>query len=306
MTTLFKFEINASRISRLTDPSLEATGKSGDNMKIKEKIKQFGILVIRAIWPGRFSKGAQRLGIMILGLGVMFGVSQAGPVQKALTAIIGSNGAPARQQAVSAATSTPMAAITNQTPEAPTVSEATGEVNIVDLIGDSELIVRGMVKNVTDGFENGVPYTEVTVQVNEALRGTTGDEYTFRQFGLTRPRRLDNGKTYLGVTPEGWSKYKDGEDVVLFLHKKAAMTGLRTTVGLGQGKVLFQNGNATSQFDNKGLFENVEVNPSLMNDKDKRLLATKKGAVNGDGFISFVRRAVRGKWIEGGKLRHAN
>ncbi|HKX83080.1 MAG TPA: hypothetical protein VJL58_02575 [Pyrinomonadaceae bacterium] len=273
-------------------------------MKIKEKLKQFGILVIRAIWPRRASKSVH-LGILIIGLAFMVGVTRASAVQEAIASIIGTK-APVKQQAVSLKSSTPIESIAKQASEAQSVSEGSGEVNIVDLIDESELIVRGMVKEVTDGFENGVPYTQVTVQVSEALRGTTGDEYSFRQFGLTQPRRLENGKTYLGITPEGWSKYKDGEDVVLFLCKQASMTGLRTTVGLGQGKVLFQNGNATSQFDNKGLFENVEVNQSLLNDKDKRLLATKKGAVNGDGFMSFVRRAVKNKWIEGGKLRHAN
>ena len=273
-------------------------------MKIKEKLKQFGILVIRAIWPGRASKGAQRLGIMIVGLGVMFGVSQASAVQKVLAGIIGGE-ATAQQQTVSVKTTTATEPTVNKTTEAGTVTESADGVNIVDLIGDSELIVRGMVKEVTDGFENGVPFTQVTVQVNEAVRGNVGNEYTFRQFGLTQPRQLENGKTYIGVTPEGWSKYKDGEDVVLFLYKQASMTGLRTTVGLGQGKVLFQNGNATSQFDNKGLFENVEVNAGLLNEKDKRLLATKKGAVNADGFMSFVRRAVTNRWIEGGKIRHA-
>jgi hypothetical protein len=164
--------------------------------------------------------------------------------------------------------------------------------------------VRGMVKEVTDGIENGVPYTQVTVSVDEALRGQVGDEYTFRQFGLTKPRSMGNGKVNLSVTPDGWSKYAVGENSMLFLYKRASMTGLQTTVGLGQGKVVFEGGNAVSQAGNEGLFENVEVNNNLLNDKDKRLLATKRGAVNAEGFMSFVRRAVKDKWIEGGKLKH--
>ena len=92
---------------------------------------------------------------------------------------------------------------------------------------------------------------------------------------------------------------------MLFLYKPASMTGLQTTAGLAQGKILFDGGNAVSQAGNVGLLENVEVNANLLNDKDKRLLATKKGAVNADGFLSFVRRAVGNKWIEGGKMRHA-
>jgi hypothetical protein len=196
---------------------------------------------------------------------------------------------------------------TNSSAVETTQAEATlsGAPNIVDLIADSETIISGAVKEVTDGFENGIPYTQVTIEVKETLRGQVGDEYTFRQFGLTKPRSMGNGKVYIGTTPEGWSRYEVNEDAMFFLYKPAPMTGLQTTTGLGQGKVMFKGGNAISQAGNEGLFENVDVNAGLLNDKDKRLLATKRGAVNAEGFTSFVRRAVNGKWIEGGKLRHA-
>jgi hypothetical protein len=275
-------------------------------MKIKEKLKQFGILVIRTIWPSRARKSAQHLGILILGLAVMFGVSQASSVQNAIAGIIGGDTVEPQQNIATKTSSVRTDDTKNRSETTAEPSTLGGAADIVDLIGDSEVIVKGMVKDVTDGFENGVPYTEVTIQVNEALRGQVGNEYTFRQFGLKEPRKLENGKTYLGITPEGWSKYKEGENAVFFLCNAASMTGLRTTVGLGQGKVLLENGNATSQFGNQGLFENVDVDARLLNDKDKRLLATKKGAVNADGFMSFVRRALKGKWVEGGRLRHAN
>ena len=80
---------------------------------------------------------------------------------------------------------------------------------------------------------------------------------------------------------------------------------LRTTAGLSQGKFAVAAGGATSQNDNLGLFQNVAVDQSVLNDNDKRLLATKKGAVNADSLLSFVRRAVNDKWIEKGKMRHA-
>ena len=65
----------------------------------------------------------------------------------------------------------------------------------MDLIGDSELIFRGTVTELTDGVENGEPYSQVTVQVSEALRGQFGEEYAFHQFGLLKPRKMENGKT---------------------------------------------------------------------------------------------------------------
>src|SRR5215203_4753147 len=275
--------------------------------KIKELIHNFGILVIRTIWPAKGKGGVQKLGLVVLALGTLLGVSNASNLQEMLRGTIASSATQTQQVAQ---TSTLPIATTSQSITDDTVqTTVSGEVmsatpNIVDLIGDSETIISGMVKEVTDGFENGVPYTQVTVQVSETLRGQVGDEYTFRQFGLVKPRRLENGKTYLATTPAGWSKYEVGEDTMLFLYQHASQTGLQTTVGLGQGKVVFKGGNAVSQADNEGLFEHVAVNGNLLNVKDKRLLATKKGEVNANGFKSFVRRAVNGRWIEEGKMRH--
>ena len=249
-------------------------------------------------------KKAKRVGVLILSLCALAGVTSASSNMREL--LLGSaRRAPVNETKFSAA-ATPQAQTTvnSNTVTTTEAQEAASAPNIVDLIDDSELIISGMVTEVTDGFEHGVPYTLVKVQVSEALRGQVGEEYTFRQFGLKEPRRMGNGKVYLGVTPAGWAKYAVGEQTMLFLHKAASVTGLRTTAGLGQGKVVFKSGNAVSQAGNDGLFEGVEVNTNLLNDRDKRLLATKKGAVNAEGFKSFVERAVKENWIEGGKMRH--
>src|SRR5215204_753064 len=253
------------------------------------------------IWPEK--RSVLRLGMLIFGVCALLGVSQASSIKSLFLGE--TSGTSATQTRLSATSSSPAVAnTTTTTTETEPVDVGAGAPTIVDLIGDSETIITGMVKEVTDGFDNGVPYTQVTVQVSETLRGQVGEEYTFRQFGLVKPRRLGNGKVYLATTPAGWSKYEVGEDTMLFLYEHASQTGLQTTVGLGQGKVVFQGGNAVSQAGNEGLFVDVTVDGNLLNDKDRRLLATKKGEVNADGFKSFVRRAVNGRWIEGGKLRH--
>ena len=129
---------------------------------------------------------------------------------------------------------------------ATTIANATTsrrEVNVVDLVANSELILRGTVTNVTDGIDaRGIPYTEVTLHVAEAIRGQVTGDYTFRQFGLLKPRDMGNGKTNLMVTPAGWATYTKGEEAILFLNKKAAWTGLQTTVGLGPGQIQRRHG----------------------------------------------------------------
>src|SRR5271169_1521613 len=137
---------------------------------------------------------------------------------------------------------------------AATIANATTsrrEVNVVDLVANSELILRGTVSNVTDGIdERGIPYTEVTLHVADAIRGQVGGDYTFRQFGLLKPRDMGNGKVNLMVTPAGWSTYAKGEEAILFLNKKAAWTGLQTTLGLAQGKFKVAMAGAVNQSNN--------------------------------------------------------
>lgn len=180
------------------------------------------------------------------------------------------------------------------------------EANIVDLLQQSELILRGTVSNVTDGIDQrGLPYTEVTIQVSDAIKGEVGKKYTFRQFGLLRPRDIGNGKMNVMVTPAGWATYSKGEDTILFLRKPAAWTGLQTTAALGQGKFKVAMANATNQANNAGLFKNVRINPALLGTKEQRTLLTTTGPVNVNAFTSLVRQAVQNQWVENGSMRHA-
>ncbi len=179
------------------------------------------------------------------------------------------------------------------------------EVNLVDLVSQSELILRGTVKNVTDGIdERGVPYTEVTFTVSEAIRGNVGTEYTFRQFGLLKPRSMGNGTMNLMVTPAGWATYTKGEEAILFLHQHAKWTGLQTTVGLGQGKFKVQMGTALNQSDNAGLFKNVRVDKSLLAPNQQRVMMNVRGPVNANAFVSLVKQVVQSKMIESGRMQH--
>lgn len=176
--------------------------------------------------------------------------------------------------------------------------------NVVDLIEHAEIIIRGDVVEVTDGIENNIPYTQIRVKVKESLRGGVSGTYTFRQFGLLGPRKMGNGLVNYMVTPAGWSTYRQNEDVVLFLYTSAKKTGLRTTVGLGQGKFSINGGRAVSQQGNVGLFGGMSIDGSL--DKtDSEMLKTTRGSVSAETFLSFVRRAVKDRWIETGRLRRA-
>jgi hypothetical protein len=179
------------------------------------------------------------------------------------------------------------------------------ESNIVELVGKSDLILRGTVKSVEDGIDSsGFPYTQVTLHVAEAIRGAVGTEYTFRQFGLLKPRSMGNGMVNLMVTPAGWTTYAQGEEAILFLNRRAKYTGLQTTVGLAHGKFKVSTAGASNDVNNSGLFAHVKVEPNLLAGSDRDVMRTNKGAVNTQAFVSLVRKAVKDRWIEQGSMRN--
>jgi hypothetical protein len=178
-------------------------------------------------------------------------------------------------------------------------------MNIVDLLAHSNTIVAGQVQRVTDGFgPGGVPYTEVTLRVTDTIRGEKGETFTFRQFGLTAPRPMPDGRLYLG-RPPGWPMWRQNETALIFLYSQARRTGLRTTVGLGYGKMSLGNGRATNAYDNAGLFQGVKVNRALLDGAEQEMFDTKDGPVDAETLRKFLHRAVEGKWIQNGSITHA-
>jgi len=178
--------------------------------------------------------------------------------------------------------------------------------NLTQLITESQSIVSGTVKRVTDGFDgNGVPYTEVTLAVGSVAKGniTQDSEYTFRQFGLLQPRSMGNGKVYLGAAIEGFARWLEGETVVAFLYKPAAITGLQTTAGMAQGKFTQTNGMLSNEFGNLGLFDGVEIDPAKLSDEQVNMIINPGSAVDAAAFLDLVARAVTEGWIANGEMK---
>jgi hypothetical protein len=173
------------------------------------------------------------------------------------------------------------------------------KVNLVRLLRNADAIVAGDVQRVSDGIgRNGLPYTEITVAIEESLRGDLAGAYTFRQFGLLSPRRSADGTRTLLPAPDALPRYAVGERVLLFMAPAARITGLRTTYGLGAGKFTFGPGRVENGLSNAGLLAGVRAEASLKTANDIRLLETEVGAVNPEDFMSLVRRAVGERWVE--------
>jgi hypothetical protein len=177
--------------------------------------------------------------------------------------------------------------------------------NLTQLIDDSQSILFGTVTRVSDGIDsNNVPYTEVTIAVGTRLKGkqAEGSEYTFRQFGLLKPRSDGQGRMLVALTPEGFPRWHEGETVFAFLREPAKLTGLQTTAGVAQGKLSLINGELRNDFNNVGLFEDVQIVDSVLTDEHRSMLL-QPGAVDAGTFIDLVGRAVEGNWIESGEMQ---
>ncbi|QYJ79705.1 hypothetical protein [Shewanella acanthi] len=166
--------------------------------------------------------------------------------------------------------------------------------NLQKLTSDSQSIITGEVIKMTDGFDNNRPYTEITIAVAEDAKGKLKKDstYTFRQFGLIKPRAMGNGKVYLGVTPEGFAKWNVGENVVAFMYKPASITGFQTTAGMAQGKFVVRDGKVMNEFANIGLFENM--NPTDISEENRNMLSNPNG-VDLSIFMNLVTKMAGGQ-----------
>jgi hypothetical protein len=189
---------------------------------------------------------------------------------------------------------------------APALATQLIPVNLTKLIGKSDLIVAGTVVDVKDGIDSkGVPYTEVTLTVASSAKKKLAarSQYSFRQFGLLKPRRMPDGKTFLGMAPEGFAQWHKNEQVMAFLYKPASKTGLRTTVGLAQGKFTTMGGRTANEFQNRALFAGVRVNAGLLTPAEQEMLKKPGGDVDARTLMGLVLRASAGQWVERGVMQ---
>ena len=177
--------------------------------------------------------------------------------------------------------------------------------NLVELMNAADSIVVGTVAKKTDGFQQGLPYTEITLNVGQSVKGDHGSTYTFRQFGLIEPRSMGNGKVNLMVTPAGWPTYTEGERVMLFLYTPASETGFQTTAGLTQGKFSIRGDRIANGSGNESLFAGVQINRKL-SPEFQDLVNQPSGSYAAEDFLSLVRTAVEENWIENGVMTDEN
>jgi len=168
--------------------------------------------------------------------------------------------------------------------------------NLAELSNLAEQIFVGKVINLTDDIgEYNIPYTTITFQISRSLKGglAEGSTFSYRQFGLLKARAVgDDDKMLVVAVLDGMPQYRVGEETVVFLYKAASLTGLRTAVGLAQGKFTIENGKISNIINNDRLFDRMTIEESKLTGNEARMLSKKIGPVDADTFINLVSRAV--------------
>jgi hypothetical protein len=177
--------------------------------------------------------------------------------------------------------------------------------NLKKMIQVSDVIVTGEVSKVTDGIQDGVPYTEVTLKVKSSLKHDLAKDssYRFRQYGLLKPRKMADGRYLLPAKIEGMATWKVGENVTTFLNHPSPRNGLTTPVGLAQGKLTAGGTKMTNSFNNRDLFKGMTVDPTALNANEAAMLASRGGPVETGVLLQLVKKAVNEQWIERGVMR---
>jgi len=188
---------------------------------------------------------------------------------------------------------------------APTQASQLVPQNLKQMIDVADVVVTGKVSRVTDGIDNGIPFTEVTMQVDSSIKRdvAANSNYRFRQYGLLKSRRMNDGRYLLATKIEGMATWTVGEKVTAFLNKPASRSGMRTPVGMAQGKFTYSGSQAANSFDNRNLFKGMTVDPGVLSARESAMLAKPSGSVDGDVLVNLVKRAVREQWIEKGVMR---
>jgi hypothetical protein len=162
-------------------------------------------------------------------------------------------------------------------------------VNLSYLSQRADIIVQGRIIDVRyenlPGYAN-IPTVEVSLEVENMLRGPEGRTYLFREVLLGLKAR------------EGKNSYHVGQRILVFLPSPSRY-GLSSPIGIEQGRFhIARNPDGeeiiVNEIDNAGLFKNMDTTSylSAMQLSRNRMKYTEtagRGPVRLDGFVALVK-----------------
>lgn len=172
------------------------------------------------------------------------------------------------------------------------------QLNVEQMTAQADLIVTGEVISVKEGFDpEGRPIQNVTIQVEEVIKGESPRRLTFKQLRPFRPE--ERAKMGGSLVEESLPRYERGEELVLFLSAPGSL-GLTAPIGIIQGKFTVTTdgeGKKTvkNNVNNAGLFLKMKQSSSLKafsSDEKKLVSQATPENLGYDSFISLVKKLV--------------
>lgn len=162
------------------------------------------------------------------------------------------------------------------------------QLNLEKMIRITGTIVAGRCVELKKGKHPQYPNINVTyvkLECHDVLKGTTGPELTFMQFGH-------------GYETPDLPGYNDGEDMLLFLYPKSEY-GFTSPVGGHQGKLLLKTDPVSGKQKviktpyTKNLLKGIDkYNPGFTKDKKHNALRPEKWISDYDSFRKLIKTIV--------------
>ncbi len=170
------------------------------------------------------------------------------------------------------------------------------------LAENAERIFVGKCIAVREGelvFDEGkIYYTEYTFQVTHKIKGNLRETFTFRQYGLSRPRQVGENLMLYNRVP-GMPVYEEQQEYFLFLNRDSEL-GLTSPVGLFQGAFrvavdIYGRKVAMNGLENRGLFRDADATrlaKQPLTEAESQLIRQVSGPMLLNDLISVVQKVM--------------
>ena len=177
------------------------------------------------------------------------------------------------------------------------------ETNIVELVGKSELILRGTVKSVTDGIDaSWLPLYGSNAFMSPRRFAARSEPST-----PSASSGCSSRAAWATAWSISWSLRPAGPRMRRAKKQFCSSIGAPSTPVFRPPSAWpmensrYPTAGASNDANNSGLFTHVKVEPNLLAGSDRQMMSIEKGPVDTKAFVSLVRKAVKGRWIEAGE-----
>jgi hypothetical protein len=177
--------------------------------------------------------------------------------------------------------------------------------NLQDLVEQAERIFVGRCVAAEHGWIKTIPYSAYTFQVLDPVKGVSSERVTIKQFGVTQPLPIGNGKALVTRIP-GMPRYQPDQAYLLFVVRESAI-GLSSPAGLDQGAFLVrgtqEHKKVVNGVDNQNVTRGLSASwlraKGLTESEVSRLAQFQDGPLDYTFFLQVIKKISQAPWRAG-------